>query len=326
MTVTDLARAALALWLLTAVTVLLGMAYFRRYRLSRPPLGVMTLGDVVALLVGVILIPYLYLALPGWLVAAILALGACGILQMLMEPLLPVRGLSWLLAASVVAADVVLALRVGNGSLPFLAVNNLVLILLVVGVTNLWAQSGLRARDLAILAAALTLYDLIATALLPLTHDLIARLAGLPLTPMLAWPLPQGQWLGIGLGDLLLATVGPLVMRKAYGRRAGLLAIAIALAAVAAVLLVTTTGVYSGTFPVMVVLGPLLLAQYLAWRRLRGAERTTAQYLREEPAWPPHGPATMWPSRNTKETPWRAATGGPRVPPPSDVPIPTQSQ
>ena len=35
-----------------------------------------------------------------------------------------------------------------------------------------------------------------------------------------------------GLGDVLLATVFPLVMRKAYGRLAGLLAMSLALLAI----------------------------------------------------------------------------------------------
>jgi hypothetical protein len=31
-------------------------------------------------------------------------------------------------------------------------------------------------------------------------------------------------------------------------------------------------------FPVMVILGPLMVAQYLYWRRRHGPERTTRQY------------------------------------------------
>jgi hypothetical protein len=52
-------------------------------------------------------------------------------------------------------------------------VNNTVLVLAVMGVTTLWAQSGMKARDVAMLAGALTFYDLVATSLLPLTSDLI---------------------------------------------------------------------------------------------------------------------------------------------------------
>jgi hypothetical protein len=275
--------ATLGLFALATLIVLLGGFYFRRYRVSRPPLGVMTLGDVVVLIAGIVVIPYVYLFLPGWLVGGILALGTLGIVQLLLEPLLPRPWLSWLLALLLVAADILFAWRTGPESLGYFVVNNLVIVLVVVGVTNLWAQSGLRARDLALLGAALTLYDLIATAILPLTDELIARLAGLPFTPLLIWPVGAGLWMGIGLGDLLLATVGPLVFRKAYGRPAGLAALVIALTAIGAVFLLPLTGLLRGTFPVMVVLGPLLVAQYAFWQQRLGRERTTAEYLAREP-------------------------------------------
>jgi hypothetical protein len=93
----------------------------------------------------------------------------------------------------------------------------------------------------------------------------------------------NNQWLGIGLGDLLFATVGPLVFRKAFGRIAGVVAILIALGAIGAVFLAGVRGLLPGTFPVMVVLGPLLVAQYLGWIRVHGYERTTAQYWSEDP-------------------------------------------
>jgi hypothetical protein len=60
-------------------------------------------------------------------------------------------------------------------------------------------------------------------------------------------------------------------------------AILVALAAIGAVFLAGVRGLLPGTFPVMVVLGPLLVAQYLIWIRVSGQERTTAQYLGEDP-------------------------------------------
>jgi hypothetical protein len=83
------------------------------------------------------------------------------------------------------------------------------------------------------------------------------------------------------LGDLLLATVGPLVFRKAYGRPAGFAAIVIAISAISAVMFLGAAGVFK-TFPTMIVLGPLLVLQYLVWSR-RALERTTAAYLAAEP-------------------------------------------
>ena len=286
---TAIAAAALALWILTAVTVLLGMGYFRRYPMTRPPLGVMHLGDVAFMLGAIVLIPYLYLSLPGWVVAALFAVGSLGLLQLLFEPIVPHsvrRWLPWVAAAGLVAADILLARQTGTESRSFLAVNTVVLVLTVVAVTNVWAQSGLRARDLAILGGVLVGYDLVATALLPLTDDLMTRLAGLPFTPVLVWPVGNQGWAGIGLGDLLFAIAGPLVFRKAFGHIAGVVAILVALGAIGALFAAGVLGWLPGTFPVMVVLGPLLVAQYLVWIRRQGTERTTAEYLAAEPIRP----------------------------------------
>lgn len=273
--------AGIVVFALAAGAVLLAMGYFRRFRMTRPPLGVITLGDVVFMLAAIVLVPYLYLRLPGWLVAALLALGAFGLLQILAEPVLAAPRLSWVFAAVVVAADLLVARQAGTASASYLAVNDVALLLIVIAVTNVWAQSGLRARDLAILGGTLAVYDVIATSLLPLTGDLISRLAGLPFTPVAAWPTGDGGWVGIGLGDLLLAAAGPLVFRKAFGPSAGNLAAALALGAVAMPLLLLVNGRLPGVFPVMILLGPLLAAQYLCWIRVRGRERTTAAYLAE---------------------------------------------
>jgi hypothetical protein len=53
----------------------------------------------------------------------------------------------------------------------------------------------------------------------------------------------------------------------------------VALGAIAALLALPL----AGTFPVMVVLGPLMVIQYVWWIRRRGTERTTRQYLQAEP-------------------------------------------
>lgn len=274
--------AAVVVFALGTSAILLGLAYFRRCRMTRPPLGVMTLGDVAFMLGAIILIPYLYLRLPGWLVAGLLAISAFGLLQVLFEPMVRPSRMSWLIAAIIVVADIVLARQLGAASLAYLAGNDVVLVLLAVAVTNVWAQSGMRARDLALLGAGLAIYDVVATALLPLTGELMARLAGLPLTPVVAWPTAASGWLGLGLGDLLLATAGPLVFRKAFGRTAGRIAVVIALAAIALPMLLVLSGRYAGAFPVMVLLGPAMVAQYLFWLRANGRERTTAEYGRDE--------------------------------------------
>jgi hypothetical protein len=71
--------------------VLLGWVYFRNYQLARPSIGVLNLGDVAFMIGVIILIPYLYLALPLWLVAAIFALAMLSILLFVGEPLIRSR-------------------------------------------------------------------------------------------------------------------------------------------------------------------------------------------------------------------------------------------
>jgi hypothetical protein len=264
--------------------VFLGWVYFRRYSMTRPPIGVFNLGDIAIIVGAVILVPFLYLLLPLWMVAGLLTLGSLSILYFTWEPVLRSVWAIWLATILLAGADLVTALAPGTGPFWFFVANNAVIVLITVGVTNLWAQSGMKARDAALLGAALAIYDPIATSLLPLMTDLFTRLAGLPFAPLLAWPVDAGRrWLGIGLGDMLLATAFPLVMRKAYGRTAGVVAMAIGLGTISLITLSLVFGLLAVTFPVMIVLGPLMVLQYSYWRRRREQERTTWQYLQAEP-------------------------------------------
>ncbi len=99
---------------------------------------------------------------------------------------------------------------------------------------------------------------------------------------MVMWTTSGDQWLGIGLGDLLLASVFPLVMRRAFGRRAGLLALRLGVATLTFMLAALALRVVRFTVPAMVMLGPLMVAQYTFWKRWRGVERTTWQYEQAE--------------------------------------------
>lgn len=143
-------------------------------------------------------------------------------------------------------------------------------------------RSGLRASSAAVLCGAVAVYDLVATAWLPLTDQMLARLAAIPLAPVFAWGTSEGDsWLSIGLGDALLATLFPIVQRKAFGVTPGVLALGISLGTIAVLTWLSAVGVLPVSFPVMVALGPLVLLQYTVFRRICGAERTTWEYLRD---------------------------------------------
>jgi len=263
-------------------TIAVGMAFFRHYQVVRPPIGVFNAGDVVVLMLAVVAIPYLYLVLPLWAVVGVLAPTTVGVILFTLEAMRSERALRWLLALGLVSADFALALTLGVDDQAYLLVNNLVVLVLVVGIANLWVQSGMRARHLATLAVLLALYDFVATSQLTLMSDLLTRLENIPLGPFLAWTV-SGHSLAIGLGDLLLATAYPLAVRKAYGVKQAAIALTVAVVVIAGVLAYVGFGAIEEPMPVMVVLGPLILVQDLFWRRGRAAERTTRQYLLAEP-------------------------------------------
>jgi hypothetical protein len=261
--------------------VLLSWLYFRRFQVTRPPIGVFNLTDIAFMIGGIILVPYLYLLLPLWLVAGLLLVGTLSVVYFLWEPVLRARLLVWLVSLVMVGADIWASVSFGNTSNGFFIINNILLVTMVVGLTNLWAQSGMKARDVTILGGFLMFYDFTATWLLPLMGDMMLRLAGLPLSPMVGWAVGGSeQWVGIGLGDLLLASVFPLVMRKAFAKTAGVGAMLVALAAIAAIMLLPLRVI----FPVMIVLGPLMIIQYVYRSRVQGEERATWQYLQAEPS------------------------------------------
>src|SRR5438270_12671214 len=93
-----------------AGAVLLAWLYFRRFRVTRPPIGVFNLGDVGLIIGAIVLIPYLYLAVPPWLEATLLGLGLLTILQVAFEPVLPGRWTAMAVTLVLLVADVGAAL------------------------------------------------------------------------------------------------------------------------------------------------------------------------------------------------------------------------
>jgi hypothetical protein len=265
---------------LVAAAPVAAWIYFRRFELMRPPIGVFDWHDVVFMLVAIVVVPIAYLALPRAVVGTILCLLALNIFWFGLEPVLRYRSLVWPAAAGLVAADVVVNVTSPAGALWVVALNDLELVLLAVFVTNVLVQSGMRARDLAFLVSGLAVYDMVVTTYLGVMGDLLRRLATLPFAPLVAWR--EGDWLAVGLGDLLIVVLAPLVLRKAFGRTAGLVCAVTSVAAVAGMLAAIRLGWFSRPIPALVVLGPLLLPQYAWWRLRLGRERRTWEYLEIE--------------------------------------------
>jgi hypothetical protein len=271
--------AVLTMLLFALAAMGLSWLYFRRYRLNRPPIGVINLYDIVILMGGIVAVPYLYLWVPPWLVVGLLALGSLSLLSLLWEPVLRPTWTVWAVTIGLIAGDLAVGYGWSTDHLVYLLINNLVMVLTVVAITNLWAQSGMTARDAALLAAGLIVYDGVSTAILPLMNDLFQRMMQLPLGTQIAWPAGDAGLVAIGLGDVLLAALFPLVMRKAFGLRVGVVALLCSAAVLVGLPFLPLTAI----FPVMVVLGPVMVVQYAAWRYWCGGERTTWRYLQEEP-------------------------------------------
>jgi hypothetical protein len=268
--------------LLVAAAVGLGVGYFRRFRVERPPVGVYTLTDIAVMMVAVVVVPVAYLHLPTGVVTAVLGVMTVFALQFTFAPILAGRFPRWvslLLAAAAAATDLALYAATPGSDLRAAATvwNNLLLLVLVVGVCNLYAQSGMKARDVAIFISFLTGYDVVATLALPTMGDLLRRVAELPFAPVFTTS-PGPDAVTIGLGDVLLLVLWTLVAVKGYGAAAGWLASSTAVILAAALAAAIGAGLISGPFPVMLLAGPAIAAEYLLLRRRHGPERTTAAY------------------------------------------------
>ncbi|MFJ9770286.1 hypothetical protein ACIRVF_03475 [Kitasatospora sp. NPDC101157] len=282
-----------ALSAVVAVELTVAARYLARVRMPRPPVGVYTGGDIAVLCAGVVLAPLLYTALPGAAVSAVFGLVLCLAVQFTLAPLLAAAGLrgapwSWGASLAGTAATALAALTGHPGAAR--AGSDLLIAVAVVGVANLWTQSGLRAGHTAALAAALTCYDLAATTLTDTTARFFEQVHDRPFAPVLA--LTGGaRPVALGLGDLLLLVLFPLVAAKAYGRAAAWCATLAGLLVTSAVSTCFALGVLTTGFPLLTALGPVIVGQHLYWRRRFGRERTTAQWRegRTAPLPPPSG-------------------------------------
>ncbi len=81
-------EAAILVGAAPVVSVAMGIAYLRVVRLPRPPIGRLDLSDVAFLMALIVVMPYLYLAAPRWLVCTLLGAGAASALLLAAEPLI----------------------------------------------------------------------------------------------------------------------------------------------------------------------------------------------------------------------------------------------
>ncbi|MFJ6574267.1 hypothetical protein ACIQNU_43465 [Streptomyces sp. NPDC091292] len=251
-----------------------GAAYFGRVRMPRPPVGKYELPDIAVVFVVVVAAPLVYLVMPRVAVSVVFGLVLCAALQFTLAPLLGGGRAS---AVALAAVAVTAAFAFADRTITVMVLTDVLLAVAVVGVANMWAQSGMRSSHAAWFAGALACYDLVATGLTSVMDRFAAQVMGLPFAPLLAVTRTDPP-VALGLGDLLLLVLFPLVAVKAFGRAAGLLAAVVGLAVSCVVSLLFAQGVLTGAFPLLTALGPLIVVQHLLWTRARGGERTSAEW------------------------------------------------
>jgi hypothetical protein len=256
------------------LTVAITLAYFRSVRLPRPPLGRFDPSDVGILLALLASAPYLYVALPPLVVSVLVGAGLLSTLSIALKPL--IGRARWFAVVALLATDALLV-RVGSASLGY-AANDALAVLAITAIANVWAQSGMRARDAALLAVGLAIYDPIATLWLGLTGHLFRQISGLPFAPLLAWPEGHGHACVIGAGDVLVAALLPAVVTKAFGTRPGLLIALATVGTIGVAVAVSAAHLFFGIIPVMVGLGPVAVTGWLVCRHFQPSERTTYEY------------------------------------------------
>lgn len=264
--------------------------YFIKVRMPRPAVGRFTGSDVVIMTVLLIALPFGYIHLPTPALIAVFGVLILVVIQTALAPLL--GGRAGLLAA-IVACGAVLAAGQTHHVLLLMWGNDLLIMVAVVGVVNLWVQTGMSAAQVAALSAVLSVYDLVATGLSTFTASFFSRISGEPFAPALA--ASHGTMpVALGLGDCLMLALWPLAAAKAYGRVAGWTGAFVGLAATAIVEGGSAAGWITGNVPVLTIIGPLAVAQWAFWRLRSGAERTTGGWQSGAPS-VPAGMSTMLP-------------------------------
>jgi hypothetical protein len=262
--------------LIVAVAAIMAGAagYLRLVAMPRPPVGRLMASDVVIMTALLVALPFIYVHLSGPLLEVIFGVLFFTGVQTTLTPAL--RGRSATAVAAVLCA-IVLAASLTHHPLPLEVGNDVLLGVVVIGVANLWAQTGMTAAQVAALSGVLAVYDLAATGLSSLTATFLRRVSGRAFAPALTIGLGHSQ-VALGLGDILLAALWPLVAAKTYGRVAGIVAAVLALGTVAVVEAEVAAGAITGNVPMLSFLGPVAIVQWAFWRWHRSRERTTGQW------------------------------------------------
>ncbi|MGW3498089.1 hypothetical protein [Streptomyces sp. NPDC001020] len=290
-----------AFFVLVTLAVSLGVslgsvAYFQRSTLPRPAVGAFNGNDMVIMMGFVVALPFLYLALPGWLLPPVLGLTLAGGLAVGYGPVVRRGPVRWSLIVGLLAADWLTARGAEDDpthATPYWLVNSLVIMLMAIGAANLNAQGGLKLRHVSRFALVLAVYDLFFATVVPLTQKLFGAVQGYAFAPSAG--IRIGEYGAVvGMGDLLVYALFTTVAYKAYGRQG--LTLALCLVAVFGALAPTLTpitvealtGHLPEIVPAQIFFGPAAFVGYLVLRR-SGPERRMADIRPPAGLAPAHG-------------------------------------
>jgi len=186
-------------------TAAAALAYFRRVRLERPAIGAFNSRDLVILSGFIILLPMLYLALPGIVLTGFLVVTFSSAMGIGLRPILPAasrRVVIPVLIGSEIAVTYTV-LGAPRGLQLYWVLTSVIVLVAAMGVSNLYVQGGLRLRQIAWFAMFLAAYDAFFSTVVPITPQLAAAFEGRPLNASIGWA--SGRYsANIGLGDLLV--------------------------------------------------------------------------------------------------------------------------
>jgi hypothetical protein len=265
------------------------IAYLRHVRLERPALGRFNTRDIAVLSGFLVTLPFLYVAIPQWVLTVFLTITFVASMSIGYRPVLG-RARLWLAIGILLALNYYLArtmLGTVVGWQLFWTENSVIVALGAIAVANLYVQGGMRLQHVCYFAMLLAAYDAVFTLVWPVTNELTERFLGFPLDPSMGTRVGIYN-ASIGIGDLLVYALFVTAAAKAYGHRAlrAALTIAVVFGAAAPSLapLLFRQLIDARTdlvVPAQTLFGPAAFSYYYWARRRYGNERTTGQFLRD---------------------------------------------
>jgi plastocyanin len=251
-------------------TAVCALAYFRRVRLERPPIGIFNTRDLCVLGVFIVALPVLYVHLPPGVLTAFIVVTFLSALSIALRPLFASRAL-WVAIPLVLTADIVVTRSMDHmrgGLQLYWLLTSAVVLMAAVGVSNLYVQGGLELRQIAHFTLFLAVYDIFFTRVIALTPLLAVALQGRPLDPSVGFAAGAYN-ANVGLGDLLVFCLFTIAAYKGHGRRGALTALGV-IAVFGAVAPSVTPLVAPGLFgttaaafvPIQALFGPAAFAAY----------------------------------------------------------------